>query len=184
MRDLGLRSVVEAARRGDHAAWAELVARFQDFAFAAAVGNNGDWDAAADIAQDAFGIAFRKLADLEDPDAFPGWFAAVVRTACSRRHRVARPAPADLGALDVADPRQRDPALVVVDAMQVYRGMDIGTAKPTAGDRAAVRHHLLDLVDPADDFTVTQFVDAARTALGDIAEREVTPLLVAGTVRS
>lgn len=71
--------------------------------------------------------------------------------------------------------------IVVVDAMQVYRGMDIGTAKPTAGDRAAIRHHLLDLVDPADDFTVTQFVDAARTALGDIAERGATPLLVAGT---
>ena len=106
-RESSLRAVVEAAQRGEHAAWSELVARFQDFAVGMAVACSGDWDGAPDAAQEAFGLAFRKLDDLEDPDAFPGWFATLVRTACSRRtareaargglarrHRRGRPAPA------------------------------------------------------------------------------------------
>ena len=68
--------------------------------------------------------------------------------------------------------------IVAVDAMQVYRGMDIGTAKPTPADRAAVRHHLLDLVDPDTDFTVAEFRRAYDAAVATIAGR---PLLVAGT---
>jgi tRNA dimethylallyltransferase len=68
--------------------------------------------------------------------------------------------------------------IVAVDAMQVYRGMDIGTAKPTAEDRAAVRHHCLDLVDPADEFTVTDYRRAFDEAVATIAGRT---LLVAGT---
>ena len=54
-RDPSLRAVVEAAQRGDHAAWSELVARFQDFAVGMAVACSGDWDAAPDAAQEAFG---------------------------------------------------------------------------------------------------------------------------------
>mgnify|MGYP000957129391 CR=1 FL=1 len=64
--------------------------------------------------------------------------------------------------------RDRSVEIVAVDSMQVYRGMDIGTAKPTAADRHAVRHHCLDLVDPADEFTVADFVRAATGALADI----------------
>ena len=86
-QDRSLRAVVEAAQRGDHTAWSELVVRFQDFAFGMAVACSGDWDGAPDAAQEAFGTAFRKLADLEEPEAFPGWFATLVRTACSRRTR-------------------------------------------------------------------------------------------------
>ena len=71
--------------------------------------------------------------------------------------------------------------LVAVDSMQVYREMDIGTAKPTPADRAAVRHHCLDLVDPADDFTVTRFAAAAQVALDSIAARRRHAVLVAGT---
>jgi tRNA dimethylallyltransferase len=71
--------------------------------------------------------------------------------------------------------------IVAVDAMQVYRGMDIGTAKPSAADRAMVPHHCLDLVEPTADFTVTEFERAARDALVDIAARHARPLLVAGT---
>jgi tRNA dimethylallyltransferase len=71
--------------------------------------------------------------------------------------------------------------IVAVDAMQVYRGMDIGTATPGAADRAAVPHHCLDLADPSDEFTVAQFAAAARTAMDDIERRGVRPLLVAGT---
>jgi tRNA dimethylallyltransferase len=71
--------------------------------------------------------------------------------------------------------------IVAVDAMQVYRGMDIGTAKPSLADRALVPHHGIDLVDPDASFTVADFQHVADAALGDIARRGRTPLLVAGT---
>ena len=71
--------------------------------------------------------------------------------------------------------------IVAVDAMQVYRGMDIGTAKPTPADRHAVPHHCLDLVDPDAAFTVAEFQQAADAAIADIGRRSRTPLLVAGT---
>ncbi|MEP7114517.1 MAG: tRNA (adenosine(37)-N6)-dimethylallyltransferase MiaA [Ilumatobacteraceae bacterium] len=71
--------------------------------------------------------------------------------------------------------------LVVVDAMQVYRRMNIGTAKPSSDDRTAVQHHCLDLVDAADEFTVTDFADEARRALHGIEERNNRAVLVAGT---
>ena len=65
--------------------------------------------------------------------------------------------------------------------MQVYRGMDIGTAKPNASERVEVPHHLLDLVDPYEEFTVSQFQEAARHALADIARRGRRAVLVGGT---
>jgi tRNA dimethylallyltransferase len=71
--------------------------------------------------------------------------------------------------------------IVAVDAMQVYRGMDVGTAKPTVDDRRRVPHHCLDLVDPWEEFTVADFVAAAGTAIADIERRGGTPVLVAGT---
>ena len=74
-----------------------------------------------------------------------------------------------------------DLELVSVDSMQVYRGMDIGTAKPTPADQAEVRHHLIDLVDPDEEFTVSQFQLAASVALDDIARRGHRAVLVGGT---
>jgi tRNA dimethylallyltransferase len=74
-----------------------------------------------------------------------------------------------------------DVELVSVDSMQVYRGMDIGTAKPSARDRAEVAHHLIDLADPSEDFTVTRFQAAARTVLADLEARGKRALLVGGT---
>ncbi len=71
--------------------------------------------------------------------------------------------------------------LVSVDSMAVYRGMDIGTAKPGAAVRARLRVHLVDLVDPADEFTVREFQVAARDALAGIAARGGSALLVGGT---
>jgi tRNA dimethylallyltransferase len=71
--------------------------------------------------------------------------------------------------------------LVSVDSMQVYRGMDVGTAKPTLEERAEVRHHCLDLVDPWDEFTLAQFQSAVRVAVHDIEARGQRPLLVGGT---
>lgn len=71
--------------------------------------------------------------------------------------------------------------IVAVDAMQVYRGMDIGTAKPTAAEQADVPHHLLDIADPAEEVTLARFAEAGRAALADIAARGGTALLVGGT---
>ncbi len=77
--------------------------------------------------------------------------------------------------------RRGDCEIVSVDSMCVYRGMDIGTSKPGPRARAAVPHHLLDLVDPDEEFTVTQFQAAARVALASIAGRGHHALLVGGT---
>ena len=71
--------------------------------------------------------------------------------------------------------------LISVDSMQVYRGMDIGTAKPSPEEQAAVRHHCIDLVAPTEEFTVAQFKLAHQTALDDIAGRGGAALLVGGT---
>ena len=77
--------------------------------------------------------------------------------------------------------RLHDVELVSIDSMQVYRGMDIGTAKPSPAERAEVRHHLIDLVEPTHDFTVAEFRDAYAGALRDIGERGHRALLVGGT---
>jgi tRNA dimethylallyltransferase len=77
--------------------------------------------------------------------------------------------------------RLGDVELISIDSMQVYRGMDIGTAKPSAAERARVPHHLLDLVDPSEDFTVAEFQQAYRDVVGDIAERGKRAILVGGT---
>jgi tRNA dimethylallyltransferase len=83
-------------------------------------------------------------------------------------------------ALDLAV-RRGDCEIVSVDSMCVYRGMDIGTSKPDAAARRAVPHHLLDLVDPDEEFTLTEFQRAARAALEDIERRGRHALLVGGT---
>jgi tRNA dimethylallyltransferase len=67
--------------------------------------------------------------------------------------------------------------IVSVDSMLVYRGMDIGTAKPSPAQRAAVPHHLLDLAEPSERFTVAQFQQQAHGVLGQVG----TPLLAGGS---
>ncbi|MGB3737441.1 MAG: tRNA (adenosine(37)-N6)-dimethylallyltransferase MiaA [Ilumatobacter sp.] len=82
---------------------------------------------------------------------------------------------------DEARGRGIEVELVSVDSMQVYRGMDIGTAKPTAAEQAAVRHHCIDLVDASDEFTVGDFKAAHDAAIVDIGARGASALLVGGT---
>lgn len=77
--------------------------------------------------------------------------------------------------------RRPDVELVSVDSMQVYRGMDIGTAKPTPAEQAEVPVHLIDLADPAEDFSVAAFQAAALSCLRAIEERGHRALLVGGT---
>ncbi len=69
--------------------------------------------------------------------------------------------------------------LLSVDSMQVYRGMDIGTAKPSAVEQAQVRHHLIDVVEPSETFTAARFVELADTAIADSSARGV-PLIASG----
>ena len=71
--------------------------------------------------------------------------------------------------------------ILAVDAMTVYRGMDLGTAKPTRAERAEVNYHLLDLVDPSEEFTVAQYQRAAREAAADVWRAGHKVLYVGGT---
>jgi tRNA dimethylallyltransferase len=71
--------------------------------------------------------------------------------------------------------------IISLDSMSIYRGMDIGTAKPTATDRATVPHHLVDIVDPADEYSVAQYVEAAAATVADIRARDRDVLFVGGT---
>jgi len=71
--------------------------------------------------------------------------------------------------------------LISADSMQVYRGMDIGTAKPTAAEQATIPHHLVDILDPWQDYTVSQFVEDVAAAAADIRERGHVPVMVGGT---
>jgi tRNA dimethylallyltransferase len=74
-----------------------------------------------------------------------------------------------------------DVEIVTVDSMQVYRGMDIGTAKPTAADRDRHPHHLVDLADPWEDWGVTRWAAEARRVVTEIEQRGHRALVVGGT---
>ena len=71
--------------------------------------------------------------------------------------------------------------LVSMDSMAIYRGMDVGTASPNAAEQAEVPTHLLDLVDPSEDFSVSMFQEAARDTLDELAVRSCRAVLVGGT---
>jgi tRNA dimethylallyltransferase len=71
--------------------------------------------------------------------------------------------------------------IISADSMQVYRGMDIGTAKPTPDERARVPHHLIDVADPKEEFSAGRFVQLADEAIEDITRRGKIPLVVGGT---
>jgi tRNA dimethylallyltransferase len=72
--------------------------------------------------------------------------------------------------------------IVSVDSAQVYRGMDIGTAKPSLADRRAVPHHLVDILDPTESYSAAQFRSDAVRLIGEITARGRIPLLVGGTM--
>jgi RNA polymerase sigma factor (sigma-70 family) len=143
-----LAAIVAAARAGDAAAWTTLVGRFQDAAVAMAMAASGDWDGARDAAQDAFGIAYRELDALDDPAAFPGWFAAIVRTACSRRARKRVVSSVPFDGPDVADDGQRDPAAIVAERDEQYRLRASVESLPEAERAVVALHYLGDLSYP------------------------------------
>jgi tRNA dimethylallyltransferase len=71
--------------------------------------------------------------------------------------------------------------IISMDSLQVYRGLDIGSAKPTPGEQAQARHHLIDICEPEEHFSAAQWAEAARRAIEDISSRGKTPLIVGGT---
>lgn len=71
--------------------------------------------------------------------------------------------------------------ILSMDAYAVYRGMDIGTAKPTLQERAEIPHHLIDLRDPNEDFSLAEYLQEARKAAEEVLSRGKTPLFVGGT---
>jgi len=72
--------------------------------------------------------------------------------------------------------------IISMDSAQVYRGMDVGTAKPTLAERAAVPHHLIDIIEATDAYSAARFRDDASAVIHEVAARGRTPLLVGGTM--
>ncbi len=84
-------------------------------------------------------------------------------------------------ALSVALAKQLHTEIISADSMQIYRGMDIGTAKPTMEERQGVPHHLLDVCEPGEPFSVARYVELADAAAQDILSRGMVPVVVGGT---
>ena len=83
-------------------------------------------------------------------------------------------------ALDIAAKVESE--VISVDSALVYKGMDIGTAKPTQEEQAGVVHHLIDIIDPAQSYSVSQFVNDTNALIGDILARGRVPILAGGTM--
>jgi len=84
-------------------------------------------------------------------------------------------------AVGIALAQRINAEIISLDSMTIYRGMDIGTAKPTPDQQAAVPHHLIDIVDPSVEFSVAQYVDAVSATVTEIRSRGKEPLFVGGT---
>ena len=91
------------------------------------------------------------------------------------------PTAAGKSAVGIDLARRIGAEIISIDSMQVYRGMDIGTAKPTPAERAAVPHHLVDIRDPWESFSTAEYVELADAAAAEIGSRGRLPLFVGGT---
>ena len=94
---------------------------------------------------------------------------------------VAGPTASGKTALGIELALQYKGEIVSADSMQVYRGMDIGTAKATAAERARVPHHMLDVAEPWEDYSVARYVQQAEECCRDIISRGKLPVIVGGT---
>ncbi len=103
------------------------------------------------------------------PDILPRCLFLAGPTACGKTAT----------ALQLAE--QLSAEIVSLDSMAIYRGMDIGTAKPDPAEQARVPHHMLDIVDPHEEFSVADYVAQAQTVCEEILNRGHVPLFVGGT---
>ena len=95
---------------------------------------------------------------------------------------LAGPTASGKSALALAAAQRWPLEIISVDSAQVFRGLDVGTAKPSAAERAAVPHHLIDILAPTDAYSAAQFVADARRHIGEINQRGKLALLVGGTL--
>jgi tRNA dimethylallyltransferase len=94
---------------------------------------------------------------------------------------IAGPTASGKTALAVALARRLGGEIVNADSQQVYRGLDVGTAKPSAAERAAAAHHLIDVVDPGEGMDAARFAGLADAAIADVAARGRLPIVAGGT---
>ena len=94
---------------------------------------------------------------------------------------IAGPTASGKTALSIALAREFDGEVVSCDSMQVYKYMDIGTAKPTIEERQGVVHHMLDVADPVEDFSVSRYCEMATPIVDDILARGKTAIIAGGT---
>jgi len=94
---------------------------------------------------------------------------------------IAGPTASGKTALSIALAKELDGEIVSCDSMQIYRGMDIGTAKPTAEERCGIVHHMLDVAEPDEDFSVSRYCAMADPIVEDILSREKTAIIAGGT---
>src|SRR4051812_26895175 len=96
-----------------------------------------------------------------------------------RHFVIAGPTASGKSSMALAMARSNDNfEIVSADSMQVYRGMNIGTAKPSAQEQGEVRHHVIDVVDPTQDYSVVDFQKAANEAVADIEARGKIAIIV------
>lgn len=103
--------------------------------------------------------------------------ASILRTAWY----LTGPTAAGKTAVGIELARLIDAEIISLDSMALYRHMDIGTAKPTAEERAAVPHYLIDVIEPAEEFSIAQYLEAAETTAAEILARGKQVLFVGGT---
>jgi tRNA dimethylallyltransferase len=94
---------------------------------------------------------------------------------------LAGPTASGKSAVGIELARKLECEIVSMDSMALYRGMDIGTAKPSAEERATVPHHLIDIIEPHDEFSLSQYVNAAAECTTDILARGRQQIFVGGT---
>ncbi|MDQ0085358.1 tRNA dimethylallyltransferase [Variovorax boronicumulans] len=115
-------------------------------------------------------------------EAAPPASPAAARSGSPRYVALAGPTASGKTAAALALARLQPVEIISVDSALVYRGMDIGTAKPTAAEQAAAPHHLIDILDARDSYSAAAFVADATRLIGEIRARGALPLLVGGTM--
>ena len=94
---------------------------------------------------------------------------------------IAGPTASGKTALSIDLARQLNGEIVSADSMQIYKYMDIGTAKPDMEERAGIPHHMMDIIEPREEYSVAQYTEAARRCMKEIAQRGHMPIVVGGT---
>jgi len=94
---------------------------------------------------------------------------------------IAGPTASGKTALAVALAEKVNGEVISCDSMQIYKGMNIGTAKPTAEEMRGITHHMLDVADPQEDFSVSRYCEMASPIIDDILSRGKTAIIAGGT---